>query len=37
LRGCWQLAHVNMFHPAKLDRSAADFKITQAGSVSHAG
>ena len=35
LRGCWQLAHVHMIHPADLDRPAADFKITQAGSISH--
>jgi STE24 endopeptidase len=33
LRGCWQLAHVNMFHPADLGRLAANFKITQAGSI----
>ena len=26
LRCCWQLAHVDMFHPAKLDRLAARFQ-----------
>jgi hypothetical protein len=33
LRGCWQLAHVHMVHPAELDRPTMDFKITQAGSI----
>ncbi|MBO1909453.1 hypothetical protein J4G37_32080, partial [Microvirga sp. 3-52] len=34
LRCCGQLAHVHMFHPADLGRLAANFKITQAGSIS---
>ncbi|MBO1909613.1 hypothetical protein J4G37_32965, partial [Microvirga sp. 3-52] len=33
LRCCGQLAHVHMFHPADLGRLAANFKITQAGSI----
>jgi hypothetical protein len=34
LLGCsWQLAHSDMLHPYKLDRSAAELKITQAGSI----
>jgi hypothetical protein len=33
LRCCGQLAHVHMLHPADLGRLAANFKITQAGSI----